>query len=291
VYPAVKEAALEAIEGLVAAVQDAPSEVAAHSLEFIHSRETVMTAGFSPLVEQFLLFAAKTRDFDVLVAEAAPSCTGHVMARRLADQGIRVTLVPDAAVFAFMSRVNKVILEPLGVTINGGAVVDAGGASIALAAEAHSVPIVCPTHEFCLSPVLTHDAHANLNTFAPPSAISDVPFAMGRIGEITATSAAEWLSAAIRDRDEEPLIPPPSPEGVSSRRSIGGLHIDTGSQDAPVADYRGPDLHFDAPLLSFIVPDRIASFVLSTGGFTPEYMNRLVSESAHPVDYKIDSQI
>ena len=51
---------------------------------------------------------ARKRKFDVIVAESAPSYQGQEMAARLAQSGIEVTLITDSAVFAIMSRVNKV---------------------------------------------------------------------------------------------------------------------------------------------------------------------------------------
>ncbi len=52
---------------------------------------------------------ARKRKFDVIVAESAPSYQGQEMATQLAQSGIEVTVITDSAVFAIMSRVNKVI--------------------------------------------------------------------------------------------------------------------------------------------------------------------------------------
>ena len=86
-----------------------------------------MTAGFSKTVEAFLKGAAKKRKFEVIVAESAPSYQvrvvqrifdkddpflsyyqGQELACSLAKSGIDTTLITDSAVFAIMSRVNKV---------------------------------------------------------------------------------------------------------------------------------------------------------------------------------------
>lgn len=42
--------------------------------EHIHSSELILTLGHSRSVEKFLKSAAKTRKFDVVVAECAPDC-------------------------------------------------------------------------------------------------------------------------------------------------------------------------------------------------------------------------
>ena len=49
------------------------------------------------------------RKFEVIVAESAPSYQGQELATKLAKEGIETTLITDSAVFAIMSRVNKVM--------------------------------------------------------------------------------------------------------------------------------------------------------------------------------------
>lgn len=48
--------------------------IAAQASEQIHSNEIIMTLGKSTAVEVFLKSAAKTRKFEVIVAECAPNC-------------------------------------------------------------------------------------------------------------------------------------------------------------------------------------------------------------------------
>jgi translation initiation factor eIF-2B subunit beta len=43
-----------------------------------------------------------------MIAESAPSYQGQELATKLAKEGIETTLITDSAVFAIMSRVNKV---------------------------------------------------------------------------------------------------------------------------------------------------------------------------------------
>ena len=52
--------------------------------------------------------AARKREFEVIVAESAPSYQGQELAANLAKDGIQTTVITDSAVFAIMSRVNKV---------------------------------------------------------------------------------------------------------------------------------------------------------------------------------------
>ena len=59
----------------------------------------------------------------------------------MAKEGIKTSLVTDAAVFAVMSRVDKVIITAHGIMATGGIVAQAGALMIAHAAKAHQVPV------------------------------------------------------------------------------------------------------------------------------------------------------
>ena len=48
----------------------------------------------------------------LVVAEGAPSFGGHGLAMEMAQLGVPTTLIPDAAIFAMMARVNKVCTSP-----------------------------------------------------------------------------------------------------------------------------------------------------------------------------------
>lgn len=50
----------------------------------------------------------------------ASTFQGHDLATRLSAVGINTTLIPDSAIFAMMSRVNKVVIGTHSVMANGG---------------------------------------------------------------------------------------------------------------------------------------------------------------------------
>ena len=64
--------------------------------------------------------ASKGRKFQVIVAECSPYYHGQKLATSLAASKIQTTLIPDSAVFAVMSRVNKVIIGTHTILANGG---------------------------------------------------------------------------------------------------------------------------------------------------------------------------
>lgn len=63
------------------------------------------------------------------------------MAASLAKSNIQTIVIPDSAVFAMMSRVNKVIIGTHTVMANGGLRAASGVNTIALAAKHYSVPV------------------------------------------------------------------------------------------------------------------------------------------------------
>lgn len=121
-------------------------------------REIILTFGTSHTVQSFLREASKFRKFEVIVAESAPSYSGHGMAKALQDLGIETTVIADSAVFAMMPSINKVIVGTHGVMANGGLVAHTGAANIAQAAKYHSVPFVVVTGLHKLCPLYAFDS-------------------------------------------------------------------------------------------------------------------------------------
>lgn len=121
--------------------------------EHVHSSEIILTLGYSKSVEKFLKSVPKERKFEVVIAECAPACRGHMLAQSLAAAKIDATLIPDSAIFAYMSRVNKVIIGTHSVLANGGLRAASGAYTVALAAKHYSTPVICLVPMFKLSPV------------------------------------------------------------------------------------------------------------------------------------------
>ncbi|XP_061467751.1 translation initiation factor eIF-2B subunit beta isoform X2 [Rhineura floridana] len=157
-YPPLRANIIEAISELLIELEGTTDNIAMQALEHIHSNEVIMTIGYSRTVEAFLKEAARKRKFHVIVAECAPFCQGHEMAVCLSKENIETTVMSDAAIFAVMSRVNKVIIGTKTILANGALIAVSGTHTLALAAKHHSTPlIVCapmfkltPQEKFCL---------------------------------------------------------------------------------------------------------------------------------------------
>ena len=165
------------------------------ALDHIHSNETILTHTSSQTVQKFLMTAARKRKFTVIHAEAYPNDHEATHAtivnggkkgapddddaderwRPLTSLGITVILIPDSAVFALMSRINKVILAPHTVLANGSLLAAAGASTIALAAKTHHVPVVVLSGVYKLSPVYPFDTE-ELIEYGDPS--KEVPLSL-----------------------------------------------------------------------------------------------------------------
>ena len=181
---------LEGIDEIVDELHVVTDQIAAYAPEHIHSNEIILTHGASRTVQRFLLKAAQRRKFTVIHAEGYPNAhaathalvAGKPLPNRAGDEaeergggggggasafakpliaaGIAVVLIPDAAVFALMARVNKVILGTNAVLANGGLIAAAGAKPIALAARMHRTPVVVVSGVYKLSPVYPFDVES-----------------------------------------------------------------------------------------------------------------------------------
>jgi len=172
---------VEVINELISELEASVDNIAAQALEHIHTSEVILTAGKSRTVEAFLKKAAKQkRKFQVIVVECAPFFNGHELSVSLATAGIETTVITDSAVFAMMSRVNKVIIGTHTVMANGGLKAISGSHAIALAAKYYSVPLIVCAAQFKLSPqyLCSYDQES-FNKFASPQNV--LPFSEGEL--------------------------------------------------------------------------------------------------------------
>merc|ERR1719315_250190 len=147
-----KERVFEIIEELLIELETSADEISKQAIEHIHANEIIMTIGRSKTVEKFLKFAAKNRKFQVIVAENAPSYSGHKLATSLAAAKINTTVITDEAIFAMMARVNKVIIGTTAILADGGLNAISGSYTVAMAARHYSVPLIVLGAVYKLTP-------------------------------------------------------------------------------------------------------------------------------------------
>ncbi|KAF1988065.1 nagb/rpia/CoA transferase-like protein [Aulographum hederae CBS 113979] len=176
--PSIITETLEGIREILDELSQVDDQIAEHALDHIHSDEIILTHTSSLTVQKFLLTAAKKRKFTVVHAESYPNdhhATHAVVFqggkqhnwddhgekgvhfKPLTAAGITVVLIPDSMVFAFMSRVNKVVLSPHAVLASGSLLAASGAYTIAAAAAAHQTPVVVLSGVYKLSPLYGFD--------------------------------------------------------------------------------------------------------------------------------------
>lgn len=166
------------IEEIIDELDQVDDQIAAYAPDHIHSNEIILTHSSSRTVQKFLLRAAEKRRFTVIHAESFPNDHEQTHAiimgssqkgddedemsietfqKPLTAAGITVIMITDAAVFAMMSRVNKVILATHAVMKNGGLVAPAGARLVAKAAHKHRTPVIVVSGIYKLSPEYPHE--------------------------------------------------------------------------------------------------------------------------------------
>jgi translation initiation factor eIF-2B subunit beta len=245
-----KQEVIDGVNDLIEELKDIDSAIAVHAPEHIHSNEIILTFGFSRTVAQFLLRAKEKRDYHVVVAEGAPTLQGHGMALELARAGIPTTAIADAAVYAMMARVNKVVISAHALLADGGVMAPVGTGMVAAAAKKHNVPFVVLVGIYKLSPHFPHEPGVTFNDFKEPSDV--LPY------NDEAALAAQMATATAGD------------EG--SNGANGGR----------------PYLQVHNPSYDYIAPDYISLFLTDHGhGFIPSYVYRQLSEFYHRQDYEL----
>ena len=128
----------------------------------------------------------------VVVAEGAPHLDGLTMGQRLTDAGIPTLVIPDAATFALMARVNKVLVGAQAVLATGGVICQSGARLVALAARHHRVPFVVVTGAQPFSRLCSW--HQRRGTTACRLLLSPVRSSLPSFPEATTTACPLLLS-------------------------------------------------------------------------------------------------
>ncbi len=140
--------------------------IADHANSLVEKDSTILTHSYSATLFWILgHLHERMKEFSVICTESRPLCEGVTLARQLAEKGIRVRLVVDAAAFQLLDRVSLVLvgadaISPLGVTNK------IGTCGLAAAANFLAVPFyVVAGTEKCVS----RDLMADLDKETRPS--------------------------------------------------------------------------------------------------------------------------
>lgn len=152
-----KNALLQAIVFMLEDYESVHDMITSQANDHIHKEDVILTYGKSHILHSFFEEASKEKFFEVLVCETAPSYSGHESAKILSSLGISTTLILDSAIYALMSRVDKVIISTHSIMANGGLVTRSGAYMICLAAQEHSVPVYVVGASYKMTPLYPFD--------------------------------------------------------------------------------------------------------------------------------------
>lgn len=161
---------LKNIEELIAELDTISEAIKDQAKEHINEGEIILTANHSDQLEEFFIEARQSKNFKVIVAESAPSLNGIIQVKNLISKGIDTTVISDAAVFAIMPKVNKVIIGTRSIMANGGLISYNGVYNVCLCAQMFSIPVIVVGGTFKLTPMYPF-GHETFNEFISPDMI------------------------------------------------------------------------------------------------------------------------
>jgi len=121
----------------------ARDRIAAQAAAFVPNNGTVLTHGYSRVVANILLEAAKkaNKHFDLIVLEGRPDAAGVKAAQFYVQKGIPVRLCLDAAMGTIMEQVDVVLVGAEAIAENGGVINKVGTNALACCAAANNKPM------------------------------------------------------------------------------------------------------------------------------------------------------
>eukprot|EP01001_Neometanema_parovale_P005361 NODE_1876_length_1580_cov_128.644475_g1786_i0.p1 GENE.NODE_1876_length_1580_cov_128.644475_g1786_i0~~NODE_1876_length_1580_cov_128.644475_g1786_i0.p1 ORF type:complete len:458 (+),score=88.81 NODE_1876_length_1580_cov_128.644475_g1786_i0:55-1374(+) len=192
-----KKSVIEHLKEYMFELNEVNADICKQAKEHTTANECILTLGYSQTVEMFLKQAAKARtDLQVIVAQHSPGCDGHLLAHNLSQAGIKTTLIPDAAVFAVMSKVSKVLVAAHAVLACGGVVARSGTHMMALAAHAHCTPMMVLVGLYKLTPIFPVNT-SHFSFLSSPAAV--MPFKEAHEASLVATAGSSKPSFHVRN--------------------------------------------------------------------------------------------
>ncbi|ETW29777.1 hypothetical protein PFFCH_02802 [Plasmodium falciparum FCH/4] len=139
-----KHSIIEGIEELIAEIDTSWEEAEQRtSYDLFTENDVILTLGYSAGVEKFLKTINKKKDgISVIVVGGDINRNGFRMSQLLSDDGVDTTYISDAAVFAVIPKVTKVVLGSVAVSSSGGTITKMGGYNIACSAHLYSKPVI-----------------------------------------------------------------------------------------------------------------------------------------------------
>ncbi|WFD38853.1 translation initiation factor eIF-2B subunit alpha [Malassezia japonica] len=200
-------------------------------LPFIKDDTVILTHGYSRVVMQVLLAAAKTQKkrISVYVSESRPSGQGLRTYNRLMAEGIPCTVVLDSAVAYIVHKADMCLIGAEGVVESGGLFNAVGSYQMGIVAKAAHKPVFAVAESFKFLRMFP------LSQYDLPNASKVLPFPSA--GEAENVDGATHMTPAMEALN--PLIDYTLPELVTFIVSDIGILTPSGVSDALLAVYGG----------------------------------------------------
>ncbi len=134
-------------------VVEATSASARNAAQALRRYRRILTNSYSSAVDDAITLRAKQgAELEVTVMESRPELEGVALARDLAKQGIRVSVITDAQAGLFARESDAVVVGCDAITRDGGLQNKAGTSRLVMAARACGVPCFAVTQTFKIVP-------------------------------------------------------------------------------------------------------------------------------------------
>jgi len=201
----VVEAAREFIEYSLQAVR----RIGEIGARLVRTGDVILTHCNSSAVESILKTAWRQgKRFQVYATETRPRFQGYITARHLAEEGIPVTLIPDAAALYVVERLaTKVIVGADTVAANGAVINKIGTSQIALAAKMRGIPFIVATETYKFSPYTVTGQPVEIEERSPREVLEQPPPGVEIRNPAFDATPPDYVDMIVTERG---IIPPKS---------------------------------------------------------------------------------
>ncbi|XP_077972151.1 translation initiation factor eIF2B subunit alpha-like [Styela clava] len=141
-FDKVKDILISRGEMFLQKISSSRQKIARLGLPFLNDGIKVLVHSYSRVVLNMLIKAMEAQKrFTVFVTESRPDMSGNIMAEKLREHGIPVTVILDSAAGYVMEKIDLVLIGAEGVVENGGIMNKIGSYQIAVCAKAHNKPL------------------------------------------------------------------------------------------------------------------------------------------------------
>ncbi len=148
-----KESVIKNAEEFIQKSYEAVKKIGKFGAERIRDGSTILTHCNSSAALEVIIQAHRSgKDIKVFNTETRPWLQGHITSRKLAEEGIDVTMIVDSAVRYFMRDIDIVIVGADTIASNGAVINKIGTSQIALVAHEARVPFMVAAETYKFSP-------------------------------------------------------------------------------------------------------------------------------------------